>query len=81
MRLPARSEEEAVEVSATSEEYEWLRMHPCLCGGDWRLVCQALVRSEETEVGSRMTDRLEVKCVRCRREQAFYFVVQYLEPL
>lgn len=75
--LPARSEAAALEVSAPSEEYRWLRLHPCLCGGEWRLECQELVRSEETEAGSRMTDRLEVHCEVCGRTETFWFAVQY----
>lgn len=77
MILPARSLEEAIEVASPGEEYEWLQAHPCLCGGDWRLQVQRLVRSEQNERGSRMTDQLDVRCTQCRRTGRFFFVVQY----
>jgi hypothetical protein len=72
-----RSLDEAVEVSSPREEYEWLEWHPCLCGGRWELVCQHLLHGEETETGSRMTDKLDVACDTCGRKGEFYFVVQY----
>ncbi len=79
MNQPASSLETAVEVSFPSEEYEWLSLHPCQCGGDWVLERQSLIRKEETEAGTRMTDRLEVCCPGCGREERFFFVVQYEE--
>ena len=74
---PGWSLEEAIEVSCPREEYEWLELHPCLCGGRWVLECQHLLHGEENEVGSRMTDKLEVACDACGRKGEFYFVVQY----
>jgi len=77
MALPARSLETAVEVQFPSEAYRWLALHACLCGGAWALERQSLLKQEETEVGTRMTDRLEVRCDTCGRAEAFFFVVQY----
>lgn len=81
MRRPAWSLEEAIEVRWPREEYEWFALHPSLCGGAWQLERQSLLQEEETEAGSRMTDRLEARCGTCRREAALFFVVQYEGPL
>lgn len=75
--IPGSSLAAAVEVEWPREEYEWLEAHPCLCGGAWTVLSQRLVHRDLNERGSRMTDRLNVRCNRCGRETSYFFVVQY----
>jgi hypothetical protein len=81
MAMPGTSIDDAIEVESVGDEYGWLELHPCPCGGGWQLVRQSLLRRERGEAGDRVTDRLEVRCDTCGREAAFFFVVQYEGPV
>lgn len=75
--LPASTIETALEVERPLHEYQWLALHPCLCGGAWQLEIQHLILKEQNDRGLRMTDRLDVRCDTCDRKASFFFVVQY----
>lgn len=51
-------------------EYEYLRFHPCTCGGEWELQRQCLVMEKSP------IDQLMVQCSRCKTEVSFFFQLQ-----
>ena len=77
LNLPAHTREGALLVGAVSEEYDWLRDNPCLCGGRWKLALQRLIEQRRSEAGLLMTDQLHVFCTDCSRQRDFFFVVNY----
>lgn len=74
---PAQTAETALVVPFVSREYDWLRAHPCRCGGDWRLVVQRLVDRTDTPDGYLMHDELTVRCDFCAARRSFFFKVKY----
>jgi hypothetical protein len=80
-RGDAKSLKTALVVGGVSEERPWMDAHPCMCGGSWKFVRQTLVQQRNTKKTTRMTDQIEVRCSKCRRDEKFFFVVVYDPPL
>ena len=57
-----------VRVHGVQEEYFYMMVHPCLCGGAWASHSQT---AEETS--GQVVHRVAAKCFRCGKEQAFRF--------
>jgi hypothetical protein len=75
MSEPGTDIQSAIDAKHPREEYAWLGQNPCACGGSWELVLQALVDEARTPTGTRMTDRLRVRCGTCGSERDVYFAV------
>jgi hypothetical protein len=74
---PAQNEEFSLVVDFVSREYEWLRAHPCRCGGDWKLVIQRNTDRTDTPDGYLMHDELNVRCDFCAARRSFFFKVKF----
>lgn len=61
--------EQAVSVNSIREEYDYIRAHPCECGGAWDRQRQALIFSDEKIP----FDQISVKCHSCARDGEFWF--------
>ncbi len=64
----ADPDETAVHVHSVQEEYFYMMVNPCGCGGAWFPAGQAI---EPTD--GRVRHRIEAKCSRCGKERAFPF--------
>jgi hypothetical protein len=65
---------EPIPVTKISEEYNWLRAHPCECRGRWSVIQQGsgkLAGAPEHTI----LDRLEVSCGSCSRKETFLFLL------
>ena len=65
--------DDAVHVHSVQEEYFYLMVHPCACGGAWLGDDQPM---EETP--ARVTHHVAARCSRCKAQQTFHF--QYETP-
>ncbi len=59
----------AIRVKSIKDEYIYLRVHPCFCGGTWRPVSQSLVDGGD----GNSYDVIGAQCLSCKREQHFVF--------
>ncbi|HUU09277.1 MAG TPA: hypothetical protein VM431_01910 [Phycisphaerae bacterium] len=60
--------DDAVHVHGVQEEYFYLMVHACACGGAWQSDS-----AEVEETGSRVLHRVAARCSRCGAEQTFCF--------
>ena len=65
--MPQESEN-AVPVHSVQEEYFYMMVHPCACGGAWLGSAQ-----EVQESPAEVVHRLTARCSRCRKERFFLF--------
>jgi hypothetical protein len=62
--------DEAVHVHSVQEEYFYLMVHHCPCGGPWLTGGQAFDESAE-----RLGHNLEAECFKCKAKRAFHFTL------
>jgi hypothetical protein len=62
--------ETAVHVRSVQEEYFYLMVHHCACGGPWLTESQQL---EET--GPRLHHRVATQCFKCKAQRVFLFTL------
>jgi hypothetical protein len=63
--------EDKTKVSSIREEYEKIRKTPCKCGGNYKKVMQALVKTDD----GGHADYILVECDKCSEQKEFYFDV------
>jgi len=66
--------DEAVRVHSVQEEYFYMMVHRCACGGPWRQTGDA-----KEGTGARVRHRVEAECFKCRSHRTFAFVLDTLE--
>ncbi|HPZ08211.1 MAG TPA: hypothetical protein PL110_08860 [Candidatus Eremiobacteraeota bacterium] len=62
------SQDEAIVVSSISEEYSYISIQKCECGGPLKSKMQSLLFKD-----NRPFDRLKCECQSCGKEKSFYF--------
>jgi hypothetical protein len=61
------------------EEYDWIRAHPCDCGGSWSVIQQSIGRWPGAASHMKY-DVLEMSCESCARRANFHFLVDTHSP-
>jgi hypothetical protein len=62
--------DQAVRVHSVQEEYFYMMVHPCACGGPW------LAESKEVEgSGPRLAHRVDGECYKCKARRTFNFIL------
>lgn len=69
VHVPA-TPDDAVHVHSVQEEYFYLMVHPCPCGGAWQSGAQQV-----EERPPLVTHRVAAQCFKCGREQEFRFAL------
>ncbi len=59
----------AVKVSSVPQEYQFIRLNPCLCGGRYEARMQSLAKGENSD----HYDVISTRCSSCGRERIFIF--------
>ncbi|MBM4018027.1 MAG: hypothetical protein FJ288_06805 [Planctomycetes bacterium] len=67
--MPAPSEP-AVHVHSVQEEYFYLMVHRCACGGPWHTEAQ-----EVQDAPGQLAHRVEARCFKCRARRSFHFIL------
>ena len=67
--MPA-SPEAAVHVHSVQEEYFYLMVHRCACGGPWQTESQQVDESPH-----RLVHRVEAQCFKCKARRTLHFVL------
>ena len=60
--------DERIHVHSVQEEYFYMMVHPCACGGAWLSDSQQV-----EEAAGRVRHHVAARCFTCRKEQAFHF--------
>ncbi len=64
----ADSDETTIHAHSVQEEYFYMMVNPCDCGGAWFPADQQIERGDD-----RVAHRIEAKCSRCGKERTFPF--------
>lgn len=59
----------AVRVKSVPDEYQYIRLNPCLCGGNYRPKMQSLATGDKAD----HYDVISAQCMSCGRERIFVF--------
>jgi hypothetical protein len=62
------SSDDAVHVHSVQEEYFYMMVNRCICGGPWLTDSQQVGESE-----GRVVHRLAARCYKCKAERTFHF--------
>jgi hypothetical protein len=65
---------EPIRVADIPEEYNWMKAHPCECGGSWSVVQQATGKWPGAPAHMKY-DVIETSCKGCARRANFHFLV------
>jgi hypothetical protein len=71
--------QEPIRVTDIPEEYEWMKAHPCECGGAWSPGIQSVGKWPGAPEHMKY-DLIEASCERCARRLNFHFLVDTHSP-
>jgi hypothetical protein len=66
----AQAADEAVHVHSVQEEFFYMMVHPCACGGAWQGDAQQV-----DESGGQVRHRVSAQCWKCKTQKQFAFVL------